>query len=88
MIGCAFDLHQIPTDLDDCFSRWLNTFLKHDKKLVLVGTATLLSAIWKCCNDIIFDRKWLNDPFGLIKMMCNWILDWAVLQIKDPVGNC
>ena len=28
--------------------------------------------------------KKMNDPLGLIKLMCNWILDWAVLQIKDP----
>lgn len=29
----------------------------------------------------------MNDPMGLIKLMCNWISDWAVLQIKDPGGR-
>lgn len=87
LIRWALDLRSIPVDLTDCFGRWIKSFPKEDKKLTLVGTSALLWAIWKCRNDIIFDRKKMNDPMGLIKLMCNWISDWAVLQIKDPGGR-
>ena len=84
LVGCAFDLKQIPRDLNDCFENWLKKFNKNDKRLVLTRTSALLWPIWNCKNDIIFGRKNINDPYGIIKRMCNWIIDWAVLQRNDP----
>ena len=84
LVGRAFDLKQIRANLKDCFGSWLSRFQKNDKRLVLTGTLALLWAIWICRNDIIFDRKKINDPMCIIKMMCSRITDWAILQKKDP----
>lgn len=74
-----FDLNSTPLNLKDCFDRWIKTFQKHDKKLVLVGVSAPFLSFWKCRND----RKKLCDPMMLLKLMCNWINDWSMLQIKD-----
>ena len=52
--------------------------------MVLTSTFALLWAIWNCKNDIVFGRKNINDPIGIVKRMCSWITDWAILQKKDP----
>uniref|UniRef100_A0A453C404 Reverse transcriptase zinc-binding domain-containing protein n=1 Tax=Aegilops tauschii subsp. strangulata TaxID=200361 RepID=A0A453C404_AEGTS len=52
------------------------------KKFVLVRISALFWSIWKCRNDIIFRDKKINDPMTLIKLTCNWIVDWSVLQRK------
>ena len=54
---------------------------------MLVGMSAILWAIWKCRNDIIFRNKLINDPMKLVKLTCNWIVDWAVLQRKNPGQN-
>ena len=84
LVGCALDLKQIPRDLNDCFGSWLSKFQTNNKRLILVGTSALLWAIWKCRNDIIFDKKKINDRMEIVKMICNWISDWVVLQKNDP----
>ena len=52
--------------------------------MVFVGISALFWVVWKRRNDIIFERKRINDPVGVGKLICNWILDWSILQIKDP----
>lgn len=84
LLKCAFDLNSIPLNLNDCFDRWIKTFPKLDKRLVLVGVSALFWSIWKCRNDIVFNRRKFCDPMVIVKLMCTWINDWAVLQIKDP----
>ena len=51
---------------------------------MLIGTSALLWAIWNCRNDIVFDKKKVNDPIGIVKRICCWITDWAILQKKGP----
>ena len=31
----------------------------------------------------MFDRKKISDPMGIVKMLCGWISDWAILQKRD-----
>lgn len=76
LVRCAFDLKSTPTDLSDCFGIW---FQEDSKKLIMVGVSALLWAIWRCRNNIVF-----SDPMGVVKMMCGWISDWAVLQKRCP----
>ena len=73
-----------PGYLNECFETWLKFFQKDSKKLILVGVSALLWAIWRCRNNIVFDRKMISDPMGIVKMMCGWISDWAVLQKRYP----
>ena len=50
---------------------------------MLVGMSAILW-IWRCRNDIIFRDKMITDPMKLVKLTCNWIVDWVVLQKKKP----
>ena len=84
LVRCAFDLKHIPRDLNDCLGNLLRNFQLDNKKLILVGTSALLWAIWKCRNDIVFERKKITDPMGIVEIMCGWISDWAILQKNDP----
>lgn len=81
---CAFDLNSIPDCLTDCLGRWIRLFPKHDKKLVVVGAAAMFWTIWRCRNDSIFERKTINNPLILVRLMCLWIADWSILQTKEP----
>ena len=63
---------------------WINKFNKEDKKMVMIGVSTLFWAIWKCRNAIVFERKRINDPFQIIKLMVRWLVDWSILQTKEP----
>ena len=50
--------------------------------VVLVGPTAMFWMLWGCRNDIIFERKIISNPMTMIKIMCSWIVDWSVLQIK------
>ena len=84
LIKCAFDLRCCPTNLNDYLGGWLKTFKKPEKKIVLVGSSTIFPALWKRRNDIIFRSKKIYDPMTFIRLMCNWIVHWSVLQRKKP----
>lgn len=83
LIKCAFDLRRCPTDLDDFLGRWLKSFKNPEKGMVLVGSAAIFWALWKCRNDIIFRSKKIYDPMIFVRLMCNWIVDWSILQKKS-----
>jgi hypothetical protein len=36
-----------------------------------------------CGSDIVFEIKEINDSIVLIKVMCHWITNWTILQIKE-----
>lgn len=84
LLKCAFDLRSTPATLDVCFSGWIKTFPKQDKKMVLVGIAAMFWSLWRSRNDICFNRRNVTDPMTIVKMMCAWIADWSFLQIKEP----
>lgn len=82
LLRCSFDLASIPVNLHDCFGRWIRTFLKCEKQLVLVGISALFWSIWRCRNDVIFNCKNHCDPMTIVRLLCNWIIEWPVLQKK------
>ena len=51
--------------------------------MVMVGISALFWAIWKNRNAIIFENKRINDPLYIVKLMCKWLNDWSILQIKE-----
>lgn len=83
LLQCTFGLRKTPASIEECLGTWIKSFLKEDKKLVLVGISALFWTLWKCRNGVIFDNKFFTDPMTLIKLMCRWILDWSILQIKE-----
>jgi hypothetical protein len=84
LVRCVCGLKTTPLNVRDCFGDWLGKFSKDDKKLVMVGTSALFWAIWKSRNGIIFENKRINDPFYIIKLMSHWLIDWSILQTKEP----
>lgn len=83
LVKCAFGLKSTPSSMEECFGNWVKSFSKNDKKLVLVGVSAVFWTIWKCRNNVIFERKTYNDPMILVKLICYWIVGCAILQIKD-----
>lgn len=74
LLKCTFSLNSTLTALNDCFGIWIGSFLKNEKKLVLVGVSVVFWSIWRCNNDVIFEeKKLINDPIILIKLICYWI---------------
>lgn len=82
LMKCAFGLNSTCDNFQDCLGRWIRSFSKNDKILVLVGIAAMFWMIWKCRNNIIFERTFISDPMIMIKLMCSLILDWSILRTK------
>lgn len=82
LLKCAFGLNSVPSSVENYFGRWIKTFRKNEKRLVLVGIFAVFWTLWKCRNGIIFDSKLYNDPMILIKLICFWIVGGSILQIK------
>lgn len=47
ILKCSFNLKSIPNNFEECFGGWVKTFVKQERKLVLVGISAMLWAIWK-----------------------------------------
>ena len=84
LVRCVCGLKSSPLSVKDCFGGWINKFNKEDKKMVMIGVSALFWAIWKSRNAIVFERKRINDPFQIIKLMVRWLVDWSILQTKEP----
>lgn len=83
LMNLFFHLNSTRNNVTGCFSRWIRFFSKSDKQLVLVRVSAMFWTIWRKCNDIIFEKKMISNPMTLIKLMCSWIIDSSVLQIKE-----
>lgn len=60
---------------------------KSDTKFMLYVFFDILWTIWRCWNDVIFERKNITNPMTLVKLMWLLIADWAILHIKEPEGR-
>ena len=83
LVRCVCGFKTVPSNVKDCFGEWIRKFNKDDKKMVLVGISALLWAIWKSRNAIVFENKRINDPLYIVKLMCRWLTDWSIMQIKE-----
>ena len=45
-----------PKSISRMLGNWLSNFDNNERRVVLVGAAALCWAIWRCCNDIIFNK--------------------------------
>jgi hypothetical protein len=50
--------------------------------MIVVGAAVMWT-IWIFRNDICFENKKVQDPFGLVKMVGYWLNSREILQ-KEP----
>jgi hypothetical protein len=52
---------------------------KEHKLLMLAGVAATCWSIWRCRNDLVFDRKSVNSPLQVIHSIIHWLRTWNVL---------
>ena len=82
----AFNLKDIPDDLDLVMRGWAKTFLKEERGLVWIGISAICWTIWKLRNNVIFDNNRVNDPCVPVNLLLKNLHDWNLLQ-KNPVRN-
>jgi hypothetical protein len=80
VIICAFQLVRPPDNVDDLFGRWIKSFSKNQRNLILCGVAALCWIICKTKNNDCFNNKYLNYPANVIYRLCNVLTGWASLQ--------
>ena len=54
---------------------------------VLMGRLKEIDRWFPTAKALIFEKKRINDPFYIVKMMCRWLTDWSILQIKETSKN-
>jgi hypothetical protein len=62
------------------FGNWLTNQYKEIRKLIWVGVAAVCWAIWRCRNDIIFNKIKVNSILQVIFRGMYWLRFWAQLQ--------
>ena len=68
-----------PINSTDMFENWLNGVEKKLKAQIRVGTCALLWSIWKCRNDIVFNKGGYPNFLQVVRMVTYWIYEWAFL---------
>jgi hypothetical protein len=63
----------LPHSVSNMFGTWLWGLDKDQKSLVLVGVVATCSAIWRCRNDMVFDRKVVTSPSQVIYSATHWL---------------
>jgi hypothetical protein len=79
IIQVATNLY-LPHSVSNMFGTWLWCLDKDVKSLVLAGAATICWAIWRCHNDIVFDRKVVLSSSHVIYSAIHWLHTWTILQ--------
>ena len=54
-------LQALPRSISHMFDSWLSNQSKKIKNLIWVRVAAACWAIWRCQNDIIFDKSKVNS---------------------------
>jgi hypothetical protein len=79
IIQVATNLY-LPHSVSNMFGTWLWGLDKDKKSLVLAGAAATCWAIWRCRNDVVFDRKVVPSPSQVIYSVIYWLRTWTILQ--------
>jgi hypothetical protein len=56
---------------------------KDFKQLIWVGVLIICWVIWKCRNDIVFEKTKFNSILQVIFRGAYWLRFWAQLQRKE-----
>jgi hypothetical protein len=79
IIQVATNLY-LPHCVPNMFGTWLQGLDKEEKSLVLAGAAATCWAIWRCRNDVVFNRKVVPSPSQVIYSVIHWLRTWNILQ--------
>ena len=69
------------------FNSWLSNQSKKIRNLIWVGVAAVCWAIWRCRNDIIFNKIKVNLILQVIFRGTYWLRFWAQLQREEHAKN-
>ena len=50
---------------------------------VLMGRLKEIDRWFPTAKALIFEKKRINDPFYIIKLISRWLIDWSILQTKE-----
>jgi hypothetical protein len=82
-VNFAYNLHP-PTSITNMFGNWLVRIDRSNKACIRTGVTALCWSIWKCRNDIVFNKKIKFHFLQVIHMMAHWVQLWAYLL---PLGQ-
>lgn len=80
IIQTALNLNSIPSDVENLFGPWMNSFSITEKNLVLFGCGAVIWAIWRSRNNCCFNVTLIDDPTNVIFSCCFWIDAWTIRQ--------
>lgn len=76
-----------PSNINHMFGTWLSNQNKKIKGLIWVGVAALCWAIWRCRNDVIFNKSKTNSSMQVIFRGAYWLRSWAQLQREEQAKD-
>jgi hypothetical protein len=82
MVYFAFDLPP-PTNITNKFGNWLNGVDKKAKDRIRIGVSALCWSIWRCRNNIVFNKSTSFNILQVIHMVVHWVQLWALLLPQD-----
>ena len=69
------------------FGNWLSNQNKKIRNLIWVGVAAIFWAIWRCRNDVVFNRIKSNSIMQIIFRGAYWLRFWAQLQREEQAKD-
>ena len=68
------------------FGNWLSNQNKKIRNLIWVGVAAMLWAIWRCRNDVVFNRIKSNSIMQVLGERTGYAF-WAQLQHEEQAKD-
>ena len=81
-VNITYDLTP-PTNITNMFGNWLNGVDIISKARIRIGFSALCWSIWKCRNDIVFNKNKTCNFLQVIHMVAHWVQLWAFLLSPD-----
>ena len=72
-----------PMNVTNMFGNWLNGVDRQSKAIIRIGVSALCWSIWRCRNDIIFNKRKFFHFLQVIHMMVHWVQLWALLSPRE-----
>lgn len=83
ILKCAFNLSDVPENINALVGNWVKRFSKIERNLVMVGISTICWTLWKFRNGVVFDNNRVDDPCTPVNLFLKWLRDWNILQ-RNP----
>jgi hypothetical protein len=76
-----------PRSIGHMFGTWLHNQHKELRNLIWVGVSAICWAIWRCRNDVIFNKLKTNSIMQVIFRGAFWLRYWAPLQRDEQAKD-